>query len=415
MLWAYGTDGSAVLLEPDMARRVAYVSRRMRESGAALALTEGYRPVGVQADQHVRVESQTSTGGSNQWFQWGRYQRGETPSAAWPGTSRHGSGLAIDWASPTTADINIRSRLMAEVGLVRNVPSESWHAEPLAAARVDYSKELPVFSKLATATSGNAGQYSNRGRPIRGWIIHHAATTSLSGVLSMMSTGSRQVSANYVIDGAQVVGVVPEEYRAWTSASSVGDGENLTVEIVNDRVGSNDSNWTISDASYRSIAALVAETATRYGFAINRTNIIGHREVVGRYGQGYATACPSGVDLDRIVREARAIQLAGQAATILEVDMATIGRIFRVQGQGSVCRLATDSGVHILDTDDKLNAAFTLTGQDRNIIPTLTNAQASAYQNMVNWWSTPGVFNVLDAQTAIIKEIAAKVGVKTNQ
>lgn len=177
-----------------------------------------------------------------------------------------------------------------------------------------------TFSTLTTSTSGNAGQYSSRGRKIRGWILHHAATTSRSGVLSMMSTGSRQVSANYVVDGPHIVGVVPEEYRAWTSSSSTGDGENLTVEIVNDRVGATDSTWTISDASYASIAALVADTATRYGFSIDRNNIIGHREVLGRYGQGYATACPSGVDLDRICRDAAAIRQGTTSEPELEKE-----------------------------------------------------------------------------------------------
>lgn len=164
-----------------------------------------------------------------------------------------------------------------------------------------------TFSKLTTSTSGNAGQYSARGRKIRGWIIHHAATTSRSAVLSMMSTGSRQVSANYVIDGQHIIGVVPEEYRAWTSASSIGDGENLTVEIVNNAVGATDMTWTISNESYASIAKLIADTADRYGFTIDRNNIIGHREVLGRYQQGYSTSCPSGIDLDRVVRDARAV------------------------------------------------------------------------------------------------------------
>lgn len=164
-------------------------------------------------------------------------------------------------------------------------------------------------STLTTRTSGNAGQYSSRrGAKIKGWIIHHAASTSLGSVLGMMSSASRQLSANYVVSGSDIVSVVPEEYRAWTSSSPKGDGERLTVEIVNDRVGSNDSNWTISEASYQSMAKLIADTANRYGFAINRSTIIGHREVRGIYGEGYATACPSGIDLDKLVTLARKYQ-----------------------------------------------------------------------------------------------------------
>lgn len=134
----YGTDGkSNVQLEADMAKRVAYVVRKMKENNAVLTLTEGYRPVGSPGDQYITQESLTSTGGSNQWYQWGRQARGETPSALYPGTSRHGKGVAIDWSSPTDRDMNLRAQFMAQVGLVRNVPSESWHAEPLRAPTVD--------------------------------------------------------------------------------------------------------------------------------------------------------------------------------------------------------------------------------------------------------------------------------------
>lgn len=172
-----------------------------------------------------------------------------------------------------------------------------------------------TFSALTNRTGGNAGQFSSRGgRKVRGWIIHHAATTSLNGVLSMMSTGSRSVSANYVLGNGEIIGVVPEEWRAWTSASPDGDGANLTVEIVNNKVGATDMTWTISEAEYANMAKLIAETSTRYGFPINRNTIIGHREVLGIYNQGYSTACPSGVDIDRLVREANAVQAGARPA-----------------------------------------------------------------------------------------------------
>ncbi len=207
-----------------------------------------------------------------------------------------------------------------------------------------------TYSKHTTRTSGNADQYSSRsGRQVIGWVIHHAATTSLPGVLNMMSTGSKQVSANYVIDDNTIVGVVPEQYRAWTSSSSAADGERLTVEIVNDAVGSNDSNWTISGDSYRSIARLVADSSQRYGFAINRDSIIGHREVIGRYGQGYSTACPSGVDLDRIVREARAIA-AGTTDQSPEEDMM---KLVELNDNGQVF-LVTPNGYSYVDDTTRL-------------------------------------------------------------
>lgn len=168
-----------------------------------------------------------------------------------------------------------------------------------------------TFSGLTTRTSGNARQFSNRGRGVDMFIVHHAATTSESAVLSMMSTGSRQVSANYVVNGKSIIGVVPEEFRAWTSGSAQFDGRAITVETVNDRVGQTDMSWTISEDSYQSLAKLIADSSTRYGFPLDRDHVVGHRELYSRWGAGYSTACPSGINLDRLVEMAKEYQKGG--------------------------------------------------------------------------------------------------------
>lgn len=168
-----------------------------------------------------------------------------------------------------------------------------------------------TFSGLTTRTSGNARQFSNRGRGVDMFIVHHAATTSESAVLSMMSTGSRQVSANYVVNGKSIIGVVPEEFRAWTSGSAQFDGRAITVETVNDRVGQTDMSWTISEDSYQSLANLIADSSTRYGFPLDRDHVVGHRELYSRWGAGYSTACPSGINLDRLVEMAKEYQKGG--------------------------------------------------------------------------------------------------------
>lgn len=138
-----GTNGGTVILntDKDMNLRVAWVVREMKARGRSLFLTEGYRPKGVPADRNVRIESQTSTGGSNQYYQHGRMLRGETPSAINPdyADSRHFYGLAIDWNAPSDIDMAHRALLMSDVGLVANVSSESWHAEPLRAVKPNVS------------------------------------------------------------------------------------------------------------------------------------------------------------------------------------------------------------------------------------------------------------------------------------
>lgn len=234
----YGTDGkSNVLLEADMAKRVAYVVRKMKENNAVLTLTEGYRPVGSPGDQYITQASRTSTGGSNQWYQWGRQARGETPSALYPGTSRHGKGLALDWSSPTDRDMNLRAHFMAQAGLVRNVPSESWHAEPLQAPTVDLG-----------ATPVDTGNDTNANRvllvedvPIliqrvedgaifafQGGASHVPSTIEVAAIQSM----SRQLGlpVNPIKLGSGEISLISERTR---SANGTYIVRNAIVDILN--------------------------------------------------------------------------------------------------------------------------------------------------------------------------------------
>ena len=146
MVYANGAAPSSALVmvegvasAPYMARRVRYLLReyRRRNPDGFIFANEIYRIKGVPADQYVTRASETSTGGSNQWFQWGRKVRKETPEAAWPETgSEHGDwdeggdgnepgeGGAGDF---NCDDIALRDDIAAEVGLTRTIASETWH------------------------------------------------------------------------------------------------------------------------------------------------------------------------------------------------------------------------------------------------------------------------------------------------
>lgn len=147
-----------------------------------------------------------------------------------------------------------------------------------------------MFSDLITGTSGNAGQYSKRTGKVDRIIIHHCASTSLFAVLDMMKYGTREVSANYVIgNDGEIIGVVPEEYRAWTSGSASWDGRAITVEIVNETGA---PGWRVSDKAMAAVSRLLADISTRYGFELNRDTVITHQELYTIHGASYATACP---------------------------------------------------------------------------------------------------------------------------
>lgn len=121
------------LFEPDsdLLRRLTWATAQIGAEGGTLYWTEAGRPVGVPSDANVRSSSQTASGRSTVWFQWGRYLRGETPSAADPRTgplaSEHTRGIAIDCNAPTQRDAELRAKYFRLVGLENTVSSESWH------------------------------------------------------------------------------------------------------------------------------------------------------------------------------------------------------------------------------------------------------------------------------------------------
>jgi hypothetical protein len=121
------------LFEPgsDLLRRVQWAFAQIRAAGGTIYLNEAGRPFGVPSDANARTESQTASGRSTVWFQWGRYLRGETPSAAnpalGPNASEHTQGKAVDTNAPTDNDMALRKKFFGMVGMIQTISSESWH------------------------------------------------------------------------------------------------------------------------------------------------------------------------------------------------------------------------------------------------------------------------------------------------
>jgi hypothetical protein len=112
-------------LRPDAAHALIAAITDLAKKKIKISINEGYRPLGIPADQHIRDEKKTSTRSSNQWFQYGRAQRGETPTAAYPGGSIHGWGLAAD-LNPGANNSTVVSVMKAH-GFIFDIGSESWH------------------------------------------------------------------------------------------------------------------------------------------------------------------------------------------------------------------------------------------------------------------------------------------------
>lgn len=137
---------------------------------------------------------------------------------------------------------------------------------------------------------------SRGGQDVDLFIVHHAATTSDAALWGSYTSTARQLSSTYgMARNGDIYGIVGEEFKANTSASKA-DYRAVTIEIVNSggesgRPGNAEA-WPISQRSFEQLARLIADVATRHRFPIDRAHVIGHREVTGKFGDGYGTRCP---------------------------------------------------------------------------------------------------------------------------
>lgn len=151
-------------------------------------------------------------------------------------------------------------------------------------------------------------------RPRIGVVLHHAATTNIDQVISMETTGSREVSSNRVIKDARNAKIANDPaFRAWSLADATWDSKLSSVECANEST----NGWTISSASHETLAQQVAWWAQRDGFTPHRDGdprgwtVFGHREIYSIFGDSYSTACPGAMNLDWIASRAREILAGG--------------------------------------------------------------------------------------------------------
>ncbi|ADG41492.1 BlyA [Leuconostoc kimchii IMSNU 11154] len=149
-----------------------------------------------------------------------------------------------------------------------------------------------------------------RQRAIDTIVVHHNATTNKDVALNtwLVSAGN-WTSAHYEITDNEIIGAVGENYVAYHAGGTGGadvpkmsdpNGRSIGLEHVN---STGAPSWGVSDATLRNSARLIADICKRYNLPINRNTIKLHREVT-------STACPGGLDIDKLIRYAQ--QAAGQ-------------------------------------------------------------------------------------------------------
>ena len=151
---------------------------------------------------------------------------------------------------------------------------------------------MGTFSKLCDLImEASASNYTaKRTNTINKATPHHVAgCLTAAQIARIFQNPNRKASANYGIgiDG-KIVGIVPEESRAWTSSSPSNDHQAITIEVANDQVG---GEWHVSDLCIERLIDLIVEIRLRtkkevyiYDGTSNGT--------ITRHNMFAATSCP---------------------------------------------------------------------------------------------------------------------------
>lgn len=152
---------------------------------------------------------------------------------------------------------------------------------------------MGTYSKLCDfiIPAHSSNYTAKRNNTIKKQTAHHVAGILTARQLgNLFAKATRNASANYGIgvDG-KIVGMVPEESRAWTSSSPSNDHQAITYEVSNDQVG---GDWHVSDLSIERLIDLMADVQKRNP---NTTHYIydgTSKGTITRHNMFAATSCP---------------------------------------------------------------------------------------------------------------------------
>ena len=152
-------------------------------------------------------------------------------------------------------------------------------------------------------------KYSSRlGQKIEYFILHHTAGGTLDSNTKVLATDPKRfASCTYLLNtDGKYRGIVPEEYRPWTSGNGDYDRRAITQETIN-TTGA--PKWEVSEKQIEATAAMLADVAERYNWpritVRDKYGIWGHKDIPGA-----ATACPGPFlypQLEDIAKRAREI------------------------------------------------------------------------------------------------------------
>ena len=253
---------------------------------------------------------------------------------------------------------------------------------------------MGTYSKLCDLImeASSSNYTAKRNNSINKATPHHVAgCLTAAQIAKIFQNPNRQASANYGIgiDG-KIVGIVPEESRAWTSSSPSNDHQAITIEVSNDQVG---GEWHVSDLCIERLIDLIVEIRQRtknevyvYDGTANGT--------MTRHNMFAATTCPGSYlqsKLPYITEQINKRITKGTAPVEVPTVQAPTSR--------KVGDVVTISGIYVAsNSTNRLNPART-SGTITKIIPGAKNPYLLDNGNL--GWTNDGciIDNAIKAQT----------------
>lgn len=154
---------------------------------------------------------------------------------------------------------------------------------------------------------------SGRGGKTISQIVLHWIVGTLGAADATFNDGRRRASAHYGIGGQQIHQYVREQDTAYHAGNFDVNQRSIGIEHEGG------PELAISEETYQTSAKLVADIAERNDIPLDREHVRMHREIS-------ATQCPGTLDIDRVIREARAIlqQASEPMATITQKELDAI-------------------------------------------------------------------------------------------
>ncbi len=153
-----------------------------------------------------------------------------------------------------------------------------------------------LFSGLVTDIDPNLMYAGGTRAKIDRIVIHHNAGTSDENARRTWYVSSgNETSAHYQVTPDKIWGCVGENFPAWHAGNAEMNARSIGIEHLN---STGAPGWQIAEETYKNSAKLIADLCRRYNIPIDRKHIVGHKEIVG-------TACPGGIDIDKLIRMAK--------------------------------------------------------------------------------------------------------------